>query len=154
MVEKRRNLYPLIIICGGLLLFLAGLALVLSNQPAAEVVTPTPATVSQVQRVSLADAKAAFDDERATFVDVRDSSSYAAGHIPGAIFIPVSELSTRLKELNPNAWIITYCTWFEEETSARAALLLINNGFTNVTPILGGFSAWVKAGYPVESGQW
>jgi 3-mercaptopyruvate sulfurtransferase SseA len=110
MVEKRRFVYPMIIIAGGLLFFLAGFVLVLSNHPAVQVVTPTPATVSQVQRVSLADANAALDDGRAVFVDVRDSSSYAASHIPGALLIPVSELPDRLNELDPNAWIITYCT--------------------------------------------
>ena len=40
-----------------------------------------------------------------------------------------------------------------EESSARAALILMQDGFANVTPILGGFNAWVEAGYPVESGK-
>jgi len=40
-----------------------------------------------------------------------------------------------------------------EESSARAALILIDQGFSKVTPILGGFKAWVEAGYPVESGN-
>ena len=40
-----------------------------------------------------------------------------------------------------------------EESSARAALYLINQGFSKVTPILGGISAWVEAGYPVVSGK-
>jgi len=40
-----------------------------------------------------------------------------------------------------------------EESSARAALNLVVNGYKNVTPILGGFNAWVEAGYPVESGK-
>jgi 3-mercaptopyruvate sulfurtransferase SseA len=110
MAENRRNLFPVIIIVGGLLLFLAGFALVLANRPPAQVATPTPATASQVQRVSLADAKAALDDGRATFLDVRDSSSYAAGHIPGAVLIPISELPNRMNELDPKAWIIPYCT--------------------------------------------
>jgi len=34
--------------------------------------------------------------------------------------------------------------------SARAAKILLDHGFTNVTPILGGFRAWIDAGYPVE----
>ena len=110
MAEKRRNLFPVIIIGGGLLLFFTGLASVLSNRLTEEVATPTPATVSQVQRVTLTDAKAAFDNRKAIFVDVRDSSSYAVGHIPGALLIPISELSSRMNELNRKAWIITYCT--------------------------------------------
>jgi rhodanese-related sulfurtransferase len=40
-----------------------------------------------------------------------------------------------------------------EESSARAALILNEHGFSNVTPILGGFNAWVQAGFPVESGK-
>jgi rhodanese-related sulfurtransferase len=31
--------------------------------------------------------------------------------------------------------------------------MLIDDGFSKVTPILGGFNAWVQAGYPVESGK-
>ncbi|HRJ57696.1 MAG TPA: rhodanese-like domain-containing protein [Anaerolineales bacterium] len=34
--------------------------------------------------------------------------------------------------------------------SARAASILLENGFTNVTPMLGGFAAWIDAGYPTE----
>jgi 3-mercaptopyruvate sulfurtransferase SseA len=34
--------------------------------------------------------------------------------------------------------------------SARAAFVLLHNGRTRVTPILGGFEAWIDAGYPVE----
>jgi rhodanese-related sulfurtransferase len=40
-----------------------------------------------------------------------------------------------------------------EESSARAAQILKSHGFTHVTPILGGFRAWLEAGYPVEAGQ-
>jgi rhodanese-related sulfurtransferase len=41
----------------------------------------------------------------------------------------------------------------DEESSARAALILIKDGYYNVTPILKGFTAWEDAGYPVESGN-
>jgi rhodanese-related sulfurtransferase len=34
--------------------------------------------------------------------------------------------------------------------SARAAFFLLHNGYTRVTTILGGFEAWIHAGYPVE----
>jgi rhodanese-related sulfurtransferase len=37
-----------------------------------------------------------------------------------------------------------------EHTSARAAFVLLNNGYKRVNPIRGGFQAWIDAGYPVE----
>jgi rhodanese-related sulfurtransferase len=38
----------------------------------------------------------------------------------------------------------------QEHTSARAAFVLLQNGYKKVTPILGGFQAWIDAGQPVE----
>jgi 3-mercaptopyruvate sulfurtransferase SseA len=61
-----------------------------------------------VARVSLADAKAAYDTGGAIFVDVRDQVSYEQRHIPGALSIPLGELPDRIGELNKSAWIITY----------------------------------------------
>lgn len=80
------------------------------NQQSAPVVTPSPASVDQVQRVSLMDAKAALDAGTAVFLDVRDGSSYAVSHIPGAVLIPITDLPTRMGELKPSDWIIPYCT--------------------------------------------
>jgi rhodanese-related sulfurtransferase len=37
-----------------------------------------------------------------------------------------------------------------EHTSARAAFVLSQNGYTHVSALLGGFGAWIDAGYPVE----
>lgn len=64
----------------------------------------------QVPRVSLQDAKAAFDAGSATFVDVRVPEAYKYQHIPGALNIPVAEMEGRLRELDKAEWIITYCT--------------------------------------------
>ena len=64
----------------------------------------------EVQRVTLEESRAAFDNNSAVFLDVRNESSYAANHIPGAISIPLDELEARIDELDPGQWIITYCT--------------------------------------------
>lgn len=64
----------------------------------------------EIIRISLGNAKAAYDLKQAVFLDVRDKDSFANSHIPGAISIPLAELENRLKELDQNAWIITYCT--------------------------------------------
>jgi hypothetical protein len=64
----------------------------------------------EIRRVTVQDAKAALDTRSAVFIDVRGASAYAVSHIPGALDIPLGEIESRLKELDPNQWIITYCT--------------------------------------------
>jgi 3-mercaptopyruvate sulfurtransferase SseA len=64
----------------------------------------------EIPRISLADAKAAYELKNATFIDVRDSMSYSEGHIPGALSIPLEDLSDRINELDPANWYILYCT--------------------------------------------
>jgi len=108
LTEKRKSLIPLIFIGGGILLLVAGLAWVLLRQQAAPAVTTTPASVEQIVRVSLDDAKAAFDASTAIFLDVRAGSSYEVSHIPGAVSIPLNDLPGRMGELHPASWIIPY----------------------------------------------
>ena len=97
-------------------LIFVGIALILvlfgcaAPQPDVEQVIPTTQQPIEIVRLSLEDAKAAFDNGTAVFVDVRSQSSYAASHIPGALSIPLIELEPRVNELDPNQWIITYCT--------------------------------------------
>jgi rhodanese-related sulfurtransferase len=45
----------------------------------------------------------------ATVIDVRPREEYAAGHIPGAVSIPLDELAERLAELPPDQEIVAYC---------------------------------------------
>ena len=61
-----------------------------------------------IERVTAADAKRAFDQGTAIFVDVRDLEEFEQAHIPGATSIPVYELASRAGELDPEDWIITY----------------------------------------------
>jgi 3-mercaptopyruvate sulfurtransferase SseA len=70
----------------------------------------TPASADEVPRISLEEARTAFDAEEAIFLDVRSPESYAQVHVTGAINIPLDQLEVRIGELDPNAWIITYCT--------------------------------------------
>jgi 3-mercaptopyruvate sulfurtransferase SseA len=96
------------------LAWLAALLAACAPAPAA-VVSPAPSLevqipVSEIPRIPLKEAKAAFDAGAAVFVDVRSATSYEAAHIPGALSIPLADLEARLAELDPNQWIITYCT--------------------------------------------
>jgi len=79
-------------------------------QSQAEPVSPTVEAPQEVQRVTLEESKAAFDSSAAVFLDVRSADAYATSHISGALSIPLAELEARIDELDPNQWIITYCT--------------------------------------------
>ena len=108
MVENRKNPIPWLLMGAGLLLLLLGAGWLFLNKPAEPAVTPPPASVEQVKRVSLEDAKAAFDSESAIFLDVRAAESYDVSHIPGALSIPINELPSRMGDLALDSWIIPY----------------------------------------------
>lgn len=100
---------PFLFIGGGIVLLIAAFLLFNQNNstaPTAQGDIPYP----EIQRVSLADAKSALDAGEAVFVDVRSAEAFAGQHITGSINIPTTELEARLAELDPNQWIIPYCT--------------------------------------------
>ena len=116
--NNRLKLVPLLMVGAGLLLIFAAVAsMVMFNpqQQVAELPTPTSNTTNRIpypdiKRISLKDAKAAFDMGAAVFVDVRGKEWYDQEHIPGALSMPEEELEARLGELNQTDWIITYCS--------------------------------------------
>lgn len=76
------------------------------------VVTPTPqatGTLESARRIKREEAIKMVKEGKAVYVDVRGKDQYDLGHIKGAINIPLSELMTRLKEIPPKKFIITYC---------------------------------------------
>jgi rhodanese-related sulfurtransferase len=77
-------------------------------------------------------------------VDVEERDFYRWRHIPGAVNIPVDELDARAgDELSPTDAIVVYCR--EEGLSARAADILMENGFHSVSILKGGLAEWEKA---------
>jgi rhodanese-related sulfurtransferase len=81
-------------------------------------------------------------------LDVREPSELAAGHIPGAVHIPLGELQRHAKELPRDRPIVTYCG--HGERSATALSLLERLGFGRLVNFNGGFGAWQEAGLEVE----
>jgi phage shock protein E len=79
-------------------------------------------------------------DNGARLVDVRSASEYRAGHVEGAINIPVVQLEDRLGELEPKQKaVIVYCR--TGHRSAAAASILRSAGFTQVFD-LGSIRNW------------
>ncbi len=80
--------------------------------------------------------------EEIQLVDVRSPEEFATGHAEGAINIPVDELGDRLLELPRTGPIVTLCGKGGGR-SDRAALLLIDAGWTDTRPLCGGTQAWL-----------
>ncbi len=114
MNRSARNIFPIVFMAAGLIVFLAAGFWLLKSNKASPSVTPTTNQADipfpEIPRVRLPDAKAAFDIKNAVFLDVRGEPFYSQGHIPGALSIPLADISNQLSELNKNDWIIPYCT--------------------------------------------
>ena len=84
-------------------------------------------------------------------VDIREESEWDKGHITNAIYIGkgVIERDIEKKIDNTDAEIILYCGGGFR--SALAADNLQKMGYSNVSSMDGGYSGWVKAGYPTEA---
>lgn len=86
-----------------------------------------------------------------TVLDVRPREEYRAGHIPGAISIPVGELRARLAELPKNREVVAYCRGPYCVMAVEAVELLRKKGF-EAQRMEQGVADWRARGWRVESG--
>ena len=82
-------------------------------------------------------------------LDVRPAPEYAAGHIPGAVSIPIDELPARLAELPPDAEVIAYCRGPYCVFAHDAVRLLTAHGRRAVR-LADGLLDWRLADHPIE----
>jgi rhodanese-related sulfurtransferase len=100
-------------------------------------------------------AKRIFDAGGAVFVDVRSRDMFQAGHIPGAVSLPLGEWDTLLDgfvDKTPlDRPIVTYCSGRLCQDSHTAAQQLMDHGYQNVVVFIDGFPGWEENGYPVAA---
>jgi rhodanese-related sulfurtransferase/DNA-binding MarR family transcriptional regulator len=84
-----------------------------------------------------------------TVVDVRPKEEYAAGHLPGAINIPLADFEKNLKTLPRDREIVAYCRGPFCLLSFEAVAQLRKKGL-NARRLETGFPEWKVAGLPVE----
>ena len=75
-----------------------------------EATTPQEPELAAVPRTQLAAAKEEVDKGSVLVIDVRDVDSYIAGHIPGALQIPLARIEGEVNYLPRDKPILTYCT--------------------------------------------
>lgn len=95
-----------------LLLMLVGTSMLLAVVPPvmnASTHVETTQAKDGVRRIRVAELRKLLKDGKAILVDVRTERAYRAGHIKGAILIPVDEIENRINELPKDKLIATYC---------------------------------------------
>ena len=86
-----------------------------------------------------------------TVLDVRPPAEFAAGHLPGAVSVPIAELKKYLTQLDPKQEIVAYCRGPYCVLAFDAVKLLRSKGF-RIRRLQDGYPEWKSAGLPVERG--
>src|SRR5919204_2721207 len=85
-------------------------------------------------------------------LDTRPANEYAAGHIAGAVSVPVDDLQRRLRQFPKNKAYIAYCRGPYCVYADRAVEILRAHG-RRASRLVEGFPEWRAAGLPVETGR-
>mgnify|MGYP003702087061 FL=1 len=102
-----------------------------------------------IDQVTPDDLQRRMAAEPVTLVDVREVHEFRAGHVPGAINIPLALLPVRLQELPAGATLHIICQ--SGNRSMTACTWLARNGRESVN-VLGGTGTWALSGKPMEMG--
>jgi rhodanese-related sulfurtransferase len=88
-----------------------------------------------------------YQEEAPVVVDVRKPSEFAAGHLPGAINLPLDLLHDNLAQFPKDQPVYVHCAGGYR--SMIACSVLKARGWNNLTDVAGGFAAMTRAGLPV-----
>jgi rhodanese-related sulfurtransferase len=95
------------------------------------------------------DAATAFaHKEKVRYLDVREPYEWVAGHIEGAIHIPIAEIQSRFEELDKETPLVVVCQ--VGQRSALVSEFLAGHGY-DAQNLEGGLQAWSSQGYPLTS---
>ena len=87
--------------------------------------------------------------EGAYVLDVRQPDEYEAGHVPGAVLVPLDQLPARQSEVPADRPVLVICKSGGRSAAAVQALTAAGYDATNVA---GGTMAWIDAGNRVAEG--
>jgi rhodanese-related sulfurtransferase len=106
---------------------------------------------TDVQPIAMNELLKRARSKNIVILDTRPVNEYAAGHIAGAISVPLHELQRRLRQLPKSKEYVAYCRGPYCVYADRAAEILLSNG-RRARRMLEGFPEWRAAGLPVETG--
>lgn len=96
--------------------------------------------IPQLQAVELAERL--MQPNPPVVLDVREGWEYAVCALSGSTHIPLAQLVSRRKELDPDTEIVCLC--HHGVRSLQAGMFLKQNGYSNVSNLAGGIDAWAR----------
>lgn len=96
----------------------------------------------EARQLSPAAVREHLADAGGQLIDVRERWEYDLVHLPDAQLIPLAELPSRLREINPSEPVIVYC--HHGIRSWHAACFFVHSGFERVCNLSGGIDAWSR----------
>ena len=109
-----------------------------------------------IRFIALQETEDLFGRGQAVFVDSRSWAEFKAGHIPGALNIPLEEsqrgLSSKLLPYPPERTLVVYCQGGACQASIALAKLIHGLGFRDIRIFAGGWTEWNASGLPQEGG--
>jgi rhodanese-related sulfurtransferase len=119
--------------------------------------TPPKAAPAAKDTVPLDEAKALWGSGTALFLDARATSDYQAGHIAGALSLPIEEFDDHYPQvqplLTPDSAIVAYCDGMDCDLSHRLMDRLRELGYHNVRLLVNGWTTWHTAGLLTHAGS-
>jgi len=95
-------------------------------------------------------AFAAAHSHGAIVVDVREPGEYVGGHVPGATLVPMGQVRSHLLRLPKDKPVYLICA--SGNRSLAMTNVLVRAGY-DAYSVIGGTSAWTRAGHPVVMGS-
>jgi rhodanese-related sulfurtransferase/DNA-binding transcriptional ArsR family regulator len=105
----------------------------------------------ELEPITFSELRRLMREDDVTVLDVRPAEEYEAGHIPGAVSVPVAELKRRLRDIPKRREVVAYCRGRYCVYSLEAVTLLRKNGY-RARRAHEGLPDWRAAGFPVERG--
>jgi phage shock protein E len=100
-----------------------------------------PAVQADVPTITVAQFKAMMTAHKRFFlIDVRTPQEFAAGHIDGAVLMPLDSLPNSYRQIPKGVKLVVNCR--SGHRSAQAVSFLIAHGYKNAVSLDGGYLAW------------
>lgn len=135
---------------------LAAALILLVSVPAYAAEPGRPGVTPSAPVVSLADFRACVDAAGGLVIDTRSDQAFRQGRVPGALSLPALRFGAVYAALKPrlesdkNQRLILYCGGTHCGASDQVATRLTALGYTRVEIFSEGWTAWTKAGLPIE----